>query len=43
MTIVDLMAFIAEHDDHHLVTITQLLNGVADRRPHVPGRRPACR
>ncbi len=25
MRVVDLMLFIAEHDDHHLVTITQLL------------------
>ena len=25
MRVVDLMAFIAEHDDHHLATITQLL------------------
>jgi len=25
MRLVDLMAFIAEHDDHHLVTITRLL------------------
>lgn len=25
MRVVDLMAFIAEHDDHHLVTVTQLL------------------
>jgi uncharacterized damage-inducible protein DinB len=27
MRVVDLMLFIAEHDDHHLVTITQLLGG----------------
>lgn len=26
MRVVDLMVFIAEHDDHHLATITQLLN-----------------
>ncbi len=26
MRVVDLMVFIAEHDDHHLVTITQLLH-----------------
>ncbi len=25
MRVVDLMVFVAEHDDHHLVTITQLL------------------
>ncbi len=27
MRVVDLMLFIAEHDDHHLVTMTQLLRG----------------
>ncbi len=26
MRVVDLMLFIAEHDDHHLVTITELIN-----------------
>lgn len=27
MRVVDLMLFIAEHDDHHLVTITRLIEG----------------
>jgi uncharacterized damage-inducible protein DinB len=38
MRVVDLMSFIAEHDDHHLVTITQLLAvspRLADASPRV--------
>jgi len=32
MRIVDLMLFIAEHDDHHMVTITCLLNRASNAR-----------
>jgi uncharacterized damage-inducible protein DinB len=36
MRIVDLMLFIAEHDDHHLVTITQLLHARGSHNAQVP-------
>ncbi len=39
MRLVDLMAFIAEHDDHHLVAITLLLRNAANGAgaPRLPG------
>ena len=38
MRVIDLMFFVAEHDDHHLATISQLL-GMGSRSPDIKNER----
>ena len=37
MTVVDLLFFLAEHDDHHLVRVSQIISSLANRTEETEG------